>query len=41
MSPINKVEGDALIALVHLPSGGFNCIAIPLEAIDGENHQQT
>jgi hypothetical protein len=39
MTPIKKVDGDSLLALIHLPSGGFNCIALPLEALDAENEQ--
>jgi hypothetical protein len=35
MQPTNLVEGKALLALIHLPTGGFNCIAIPIEAVEG------
>jgi hypothetical protein len=40
MQPINTVQGDALNVLIHLPTGGFNCVAIPLEALDGENEKK-
>jgi hypothetical protein len=40
MQPINSVAGEAFMALIHLPSGGFNCIAIPMEAVEGENEKK-
>jgi hypothetical protein len=40
MQPINAVEGDALNVLIHMPNGGFNCIALPIAALDGENEQK-
>jgi hypothetical protein len=40
LKPINMVEGDALNVLIHLPNGGFNCMAIPLAALDGKNEKK-
>jgi hypothetical protein len=40
MQPINSVEGEALMVLIHMPNGGFNCVALPLDALDGENEQK-
>jgi hypothetical protein len=38
VKPQNKAEGEALTVLIQLPSGAFNCIAIPFEAFEeGEN----
>jgi hypothetical protein len=34
LQPMNSVQGEALFTLIHLPKGGFNCLAIPLEAVD-------
>ncbi len=39
LEPSNEVKGAALRALIHLPNGGFNCIAIPMEALDGESEK--
>jgi hypothetical protein len=34
LQPVNVVEGDALLTLIHLPNGGFNCLALPIEAVE-------
>ncbi len=37
MTLVNSVSGDQLLALIHLPSGGFNCIAIPMGAVEKDD----
>jgi hypothetical protein len=34
LAPVNTVEGKKLCVLIHLSSGGFKCMAIPLEAVE-------
>jgi hypothetical protein len=34
VKPQNHVNGESLTVLIRLPNGGFNCIAIPFEAVE-------
>jgi hypothetical protein len=30
----NSIEGESITVLIHLPNGGFNCVALPFEAVE-------
>lgn len=34
LQPVNAVEGKSLMTFIHMPNGGFICMAIPLEAVE-------
>jgi hypothetical protein len=40
LKPINSTDKEALTVIIHLPNGGFNCVAIPLEAVEKDKDDQ-
>jgi hypothetical protein len=40
VKPANKLPSDeSLTVIIHLPNGGFKCIAIPLEAVEEDEKE--
>jgi hypothetical protein len=39
LEPVNVVDGPKLCVLIHLMSGGFKCMAFPLEAVEKDKEK--
>jgi hypothetical protein len=40
LTPANKLDPDQSVnVLVHLPTGGFKCVALPLDALDEDESE--
>jgi hypothetical protein len=40
LTPANKLKPEqAVNVLIHLPQGGFKCVAIPLEAVEEDPNE--
>jgi hypothetical protein len=40
MKPINKLKPEqSVTVLIHLPGGGFSCVALPLEALEEDENE--
>jgi hypothetical protein len=40
LKTINTVDKEALTVIIHLPKGGFNCVAIPLEGVEKDKSDE-
>ncbi len=40
LKPANEIAPDqALNVIIHLPNGGFKCVAIPVEAVEEDENE--
>jgi hypothetical protein len=40
LTPFNKLDQEALSVIIHLPNGGFHCVAIPLDAVEKDENDK-
>jgi hypothetical protein len=40
LKPVNKLKPEqSVTVLIHIPAGGFKCVALPLEALEEDQEE--